>query len=248
MKCVADHPTALILWEEPAVIPLVHIIRHGQALHNVTHGYPYRDPPLTDAGFEAAKKIELPAIPDLIVISPMTRTIQTALKAFPSILGSVPFQAEVQIWPDLREAHDAICNKGVSRAEISAKFPQFSFAECPEEWDHPPYSIENATARAEAVRRRLKELSKQYANITVVAHRRFIAFLAKGDKFDVCETRSYRFSTDQEAEMEAVRMGVNADTKEMQDYGPTILVPFEGYDEPGVGKVASAVVEQDTQG
>ena len=48
--------------------------------------------------------------------------------------------------------------------------------------------------------------------------------------------------------MEAVRMGVDADTKEMQDYGPTILVPFEGYDEPGVGEMATAVVEQDTQG
>ena len=248
MKRVADHLTPLTLEVEPAVTPLVHIIRHGQALHNVEHGYPYRDPPLTHAGYKAAKKIELSSIPDLILISPMTRTIQTALYAFPAILGSVPFQTEVQIWPDLREAHDAICNKGVSRAEMLAKFPQFSFAECPEEWDYPPFSTEDAIARAEVVRRRLKELSKQYANIAVITHRRFIAFLVKGDRFDVCETRSYRFGTDQEAEVEALRMGANVDTNDMQDYGPTILVPFEGSDESGVEKVASAVVEQDAQG
>ena len=248
MKRVADHPTALTLYLEPVMTPVIHIIRHGQALHNVAHDYPHRDPPLTHAGYKAAKKIELSSLPDLIVISPMTRTIQTALYAFPSIFDSVPFQTEVQIWPDLREAHDAECNKGVSRAEMVTKFPQLSFAGCPDEWDYPPFGTEDAIARAEGVRRHLKELSKQYANIALITHRRFIAFLVKGDRFDVCETRSYRFGTDQEAEMEVLRMGVNADTNELQDFGPTIFVPFEGYDEPGVGKVASADVEHDSQG
>lgn len=125
-----------------------------------------------------------------------------------------------------------------------AKFPQFNFAECPEEWDHPPHSTEDATARAEVVRQRLKELSKQYANIALITHRGFIAFLVKGDRFDVCETRSYRFGTDREAEMESLRAGVNIDTNELQDFGPTVLVPFEVCEGPGVGKVAAAVVEQ----
>ena len=238
-----DHLTTLRLWVEPVVTPLVHIIRHGQSLHNLEHGYPHRDPPLTDAGLNAAKHIRVSAIPDLILISPMTRTIQTALNAFPSILSSTPIQAEVQIWPDLREAHDANCNKGVSRTEMLAKFPQFNFAECPEEWDHPPHSIEDATARAEVVRRRLKELSKQYANIGLVTHWGFIAFLVEGDRFDVCESRSYRFSTEQEAEVESLRMGVNVDTNEVQDFGPTVLVPFDVQEGPGVGTVGTAVVE-----
>ena len=29
---------------------------------------------------------------------------------------------KVQVWPELREAHDAICNKGVAEAEIMSKF------------------------------------------------------------------------------------------------------------------------------
>ena len=209
---------------EPTTSPLVHIIRHGQSLHNIDRGYPHRDPPLTDAGHEATKQIKISAVPDLIAISPMTRTIQTAMNAFPSI-GSAPNVTEVQIWPDLREAHNAICNQGISRADISAKFPHLNFSQCPEEWDHPPHTIEAATIRAEKVRRRLKELSKVYNNTVLITHRGFIAFLVKGDRYDVCETRSYRFGTDEETEAESLRFGVNVDTKAQQDFGPTILVP-----------------------
>ena len=149
----------------------------------------------------------------------MTRTIQTAINAFPSI---GPTRTEVQVWPDLREAHDAICNKGISRADISAKFPRLNFSDCPEEWDHPPHTIEAATIRAEKVRGRLKELSKVYNNIVLITHRGFIAFLVKGDRYGVCETRSYRFATDEETD--SLRFGVNVDTKAQQDFGPTVLV------------------------
>lgn len=89
----------------------------------------------------------MPAVPDLIIVSSMTRTIQTALNAFYSLLEALRFQVEVQIWPELWEAHDAIYNKGVSRAEISGKFPQFNFEHCPEEWDHAPHTIEGVVAR-----------------------------------------------------------------------------------------------------
>ncbi|KAF3927590.1 hypothetical protein AA313_de0206865 [Arthrobotrys entomopaga] len=201
----------------------VHIIRHGQALHNVQRGYPDRDPPLTTTGYDATKLIKIPATPDLIVISPMTRTIQTAMNVFPAIFDT----AEVQIWPDLRESHDANCNKGISRAELAAKFPRLDFGECSEEWDYPPHTVERATIRAEEVRQRLKKLSKTHQNIAVIAHRGFIAYLVRGDRFDVCETRSYRFATDEEAQLESLRMGINVDTEEPCDFGPTLLLPVE---------------------
>ena len=206
---------------------MIHVIRHGQSLHNVERGYPHRDAPLTEAGLEAAKEIRISVVPDLIVVSPMTRTIQTAVNAFPSILASGNSGPEMQIWPDLREAHDANCNKGLSRAEISTKFPQFSFAECPGEWDYPVHSIEGATARAERVRRRLKELSGAYSNIVLITHRGFIAFLVMGERFELCETRAYRFGTEEEAKKAKIRIGTNVDTKDTQDFGPTVLLPCE---------------------
>ena len=128
------------------------------------------------------------------------------------------------------------------------KFPQFDFAGCPEEWDHPPHSIDGASARAEVVRRRLKELSKTYSDIALITRRGFIAFLVQGDCFDVCESRSYRFGTDQGADVDVGRMGVNVDTKELQDFGPTLLVPHELGEGSGEGNVASAVVKQGAPG
>ncbi|KAF1823080.1 uncharacterized protein K489DRAFT_424965 [Dissoconium aciculare CBS 342.82] len=116
----------------------------------------------------------------------MTRTIQTALNAFPSIL-ELPRKVPVQVWPDLREAHDAICNKGISRAGLAERFPQFDFTECSEHWDYPAHAVEAATSRAERVRARLEKLSSTHRNIVVISHRGFIAFLVHGSQFDVCE-------------------------------------------------------------
>lgn len=202
----------------------VHLIRHGEALHNVDRAYAHRDPPLTQTGENATKKIQLPLSPDLILISPMTRTIQTAMNIFPFLRAHAPFPIPVQIWPELREAHDAICNKGLSRAEMQAKYPQFDFSECNEEWDYAPHTIEGATERAERVRARLKGLSGRYENIAVVTHRGLIAFLVKGRRFNVCEARAYRFGTDDEVKNEMVRIGLNCDTLQEQDFGPTLLV------------------------
>lgn len=190
----------------------IQLIRHGQALHNVIRPYPHRDPPLTKVGEEAARNIKV-INPDLLVISPMTRAIQTAMLAFPSLIG-----VEVQIWPELRETYNAECCKGLSRAEISQKFPQFDFGECSEEWDYEPYTVENAVKRAEVVRERLSVLSETYKSIAVVSHRGFLVFLVQGDRFELCESRTYTFG-------EGERMAVNCDTKQLQDFGPKLLIP-----------------------
>ncbi|KAF2255285.1 phosphoglycerate mutase-like protein [Trematosphaeria pertusa] len=205
-------------------IPLIHILRHGEALHNVEREHPHRDPPLTEAGQNAANNVKLAATPDLILISPMTRTIQTAMILFPFLQDLGPFPIPVQIWPELREANDAFCNKGLPRAELQAKFPQFDFSECRVDWDYPAHTIEGATERAEAVRRRVKELSGSYKDIIIVTHRGLIAYLVKGRRFNLCESRSYRFASAEELQVPKVRMGLNCDTLLEQDFGPTVLV------------------------
>ncbi|KAF2876446.1 histidine phosphatase superfamily [Massariosphaeria phaeospora] len=207
---------------------LIHVIRHGESLHNIDRGYPYRDPPLTEAGYHATANIRLPVAPDLILISPMTRTIQTALNAFSCLRDpELHVQPEVQIWPDLREAHDAICNKGLGRADMQSKFPQFDFSHCPEAWDYAPHTVEGASDRAETVRLRLKLLAATHKNIAVLSHRGFIAFLVKGRRFGVCESRTFRFASIEEAQDVGVRMGVHCETLHEQDFGPTVLVLLE---------------------
>ncbi|KAJ7766607.1 phosphoglycerate mutase-like protein [Mycena metata] len=170
----------------------IHILRHGQAIHNVQRGYPLRDPPLTAQGLAEARAVSLSFQPDLIICSPMTRTIQTALATFPHLLAQNP--ASLEIWPDLREAHDAVCNQGVSRAKMAAAFPQVDFSRCSEEWDYEVHSAEAATRRAKRVRAALAERTER--NTLLVGHRGFIDYLVAGPRFSNCELRSYTFGPD----------------------------------------------------
>jgi broad specificity phosphatase PhoE len=170
---------------------LVHIVRHGESLLNVERGYPFRDPPLTQAGSEATKEIGLPSRPDVVVISPMTRTCQTAMNMFPVLQDMTHSPIPTQIWPDLREANDAICNKGLARADIQAKFPQFDVSECEENWSYASDNVADATERAERVRRRLLDLSATFKNIAVISDRGCIAYLVPGQRFEPAESRSY---------------------------------------------------------
>lgn len=124
--------------------------------------------------------------PDLIIVSPMMRTIETALLAFPDLIGGPAPTVPVLIWPDLREAHDAICNIGVSRAELEAQFPNLDFSECSVDWDYPPTTVADAEARAEQMRIRLRDYSRKYRNIAVLTHRGFLAFLVQGERFGFC--------------------------------------------------------------
>lgn len=202
---------------------IVQIIRHGESLHNVDRSYSCRDPPLTEKGLSDASLITVDGTPDLIILSPMTRTIQTAIQAFGPLISGPSPRVQVAVWPELREAHDAVCNKGLSKAEMTAKFPNLDFGLCPDEWSYPPHTVEGATARAEAVRGKLEKIAASRKNIAIVTHRGFIAFLVSGSRFNTCEVRSYRFANAEE--VQAQRHGVHTDTLQPHDFGPTLLMP-----------------------
>lgn len=149
-------------------------------MRSAEKGYPHRDPPLTELGVQQAQSLKLPAEPDLILVSPMTRTIQTAMIAFKES------SAKMEVWPELREAHDAECNKGSPRSELALRFPSLDFSSCSDTWDYPLNTFEDALSRAERVRLRLKSLSRPYGNIYLVTHRVFAAFLIEEEKFEPC--------------------------------------------------------------
>jgi broad specificity phosphatase PhoE len=225
----------------PSLPPaLVHIIRHGEAVHNVDRGYPHCDPPLTEVGIRATKELVMSTVPDLIIISPMTRTIQTAINMFPDLLDDGRSAIPVQIWPDLREANDALCNKGLSREEMQTRFPQFDFSKCHEIWDFPPHTIADATERAVRVRQRLRHLSTTFRNIALVTHRGIIAYLVRGRRFSPTELRSYRFATDAEAQDEKVRYGLHCDLLVQYDFSPALLLLHDGQMQEGISAASTA--------
>ncbi|KAF8810960.1 phosphoglycerate mutase-like protein, partial [Phlegmacium glaucopus] len=161
----------------------IHIVCHGQAIHNVQRGYPKRDPPLTAHGFSEAATMVLPFKPDLIISSPMSRAIQTAQIAFCHILQG-PAAVPLTIWPDLREAHDAICNKGVPRSALIEIFPNLDFSLCMEEWDYEPHSDGTALEQAERVKAALWKCDEK--DIVIVSHQEFILYLVGGPQFTNC--------------------------------------------------------------
>lgn len=73
-----------------SVVPLpekrIFLLRHGQGKHNATRNYELPDPPLTDYGEDQADSwaMEMPKIvePEVVLFSPLTRTLQTGLRAF----------------------------------------------------------------------------------------------------------------------------------------------------------------------
>ena len=81
------------------------------ARHNTTHPYhsswrshaqrtmwPSRPRPAFDQSNYSTKHINLATQPDLIIISPTMRTLQTAMNIIPSLAEQAPFDIPVQIW------------------------------------------------------------------------------------------------------------------------------------------------------
>lgn len=155
---------------------------------SVKRGYPHREPPLTHVGVQQASNEVITVQPDLVIASPMA--CQTALIMFRQHLDETNYpsvaKAELQVWPDLHEAHDGICNKGVSRAELEVRFHQTGSSEYHLKWNYSNYGLEEATEWAERVRLCLKALSETYTNIYVVTHRAFISFLARDKRATFC--------------------------------------------------------------
>ncbi|PNP78570.1 hypothetical protein FNYG_08118 [Fusarium nygamai] len=103
--------------------PIIHCVRHGQGVHNLSYAnHDLPDPKLTPLGEEQAQALtsrpELANI-ELIVSSPLQRTIQTALLAFPSKLKA---GMQILAWSEVQEASDLICDTGSRLPDIKARF------------------------------------------------------------------------------------------------------------------------------
>jgi hypothetical protein len=130
--------------------------------------------------------------------------------------GSFP----LEIWPDLRETYDEICQHGSPISVLQHEFPHVNFSECDEYWTDETYTHEGAQKRAERVRRRVREHLAQ--NIILVTHRGFIGYLVERPKFRNCEIEVINFAAVEKAER--ARYGKNYHGVPT-DYGANVLSP-----------------------
>lgn len=105
--------------------PTLHLVRHAQGYHNLSvenHSIP--DPQLTPYGKEQCASLHksFPYMDkvDLIVASPIKRTIYTALLSFASVIESKNLR--VIALPELQETSDLPCDTGSSVEEVEREF------------------------------------------------------------------------------------------------------------------------------
>jgi glucosyl-3-phosphoglycerate phosphatase len=115
-----------------------HLIRHGQSTFNQAYELTGVDPghidaPLTELGLsqveDARRRMEGVAV-DLVIASPLTRALQTALGVFKG--RDVP----VLVTCKHRERLESSCDVGRSPARLIQEFPSLSFDHLADPWWH----------------------------------------------------------------------------------------------------------------
>ena len=133
----------------------VHFIRHAQSEHNarfeladdelaVRHDPRLRDAPLTALGRAQADVLHDEVIGrreiELVVVSPLTRAVQTTLAAFaghpaPRLVHDLP-----------REHLQSFCDIGRAPAALSREFPALAFDHLADPWWHVGENVEGPFA------------------------------------------------------------------------------------------------------
>lgn len=105
--------------------PTIHCVRHAQGFHNLAvANHQMHDPLLTQLGEEQCKRLQkdFPAMKsvDLVIASPLKRTIYTALIGFEPAIQEKGLK--VIGLPELQETSDLPCDTGSAPEEIAKEF------------------------------------------------------------------------------------------------------------------------------
>ncbi|KAG5463605.1 MAG: histidine phosphatase superfamily, partial [Olpidium bornovanus] len=220
----------------------VYLTRHAEAEHNVRRRYYLRDPRLTDRGRQQAA-VELPrslrglAPPgsaggkgegereeeeeggeggpalDLIVTSPLKRTLQTSLLGYRRYVDAgVP----VVVLPELQELGALPADTGSPLADLEAEFPRLSFERLEEieraSGGRPWYEKRGDYAPTlYAVARRTRRLvswllARPEENIAVVTHSGLLHWILRQlREFRNAEVRRYALTLDRKWKLEGLK-------------------------------------------
>ncbi|TGO28267.1 hypothetical protein BPAE_0030g00530 [Botrytis paeoniae] len=114
----------------------IHLVRHGEAYHNLGHSngkinpksYDIQDPYLTFRGIEQAKSTREQMtkhcpVPNIILTSPLIRTLETTLHIFPFAKdASIYPQPQIVAYDDLRESGAYFCNVRQTTTDLANNY------------------------------------------------------------------------------------------------------------------------------
>ncbi|SMY28803.1 unnamed protein product [Zymoseptoria tritici ST99CH_1A5] len=121
------------------------LTRHAQAEHNVDLDYTIPDAPLTPLGRKQASSLStqinstspgLLSEVDLVVSSPLKRTLQTTYLGYKPTIDRLGGLGKVITLPQAQECNDFPCDTGSSAATLSAdpEFQEFNFENLTDDW------------------------------------------------------------------------------------------------------------------
>ncbi|KAJ3734671.1 histidine phosphatase superfamily [Lentinula guzmanii] len=218
---------------------VIHLTRHAQAEHNVDEDYSIPDPPLTPLGRRQSEELyaqtaELQQSADLLVTSPLKRTLQTTIIGYRGIRARLESQNPAKpiiVLSRLQEVNDFPCDTGSSRDELKQndEFRGIDFESLEDDWnskqgewcmithapkrDFAPRSVA-VRARARWVRRWLRDRPEQ--NIVVVAHGDILRQITKTSPSKAwanTEVRKFTFVSDGDDEADLVALPVETEAR-----------------------------------
>ncbi|PVH94977.1 phosphoglycerate mutase-like protein [Periconia macrospinosa] len=195
--------------------PTLLLIRHAQALHNVASDWSHDDPPLTEFGHQQCKELEeslknseIGNKVELIVVSAMRRTLQTASEGLEWVIK----EKGIEVLPDAgwQENSDKPCDTGSPIPIISSEFPAFDFSTVdplyPDKTTNPatnPYAFTRKAllARGQTCLRNLYHRPEKV--IAVVSHSGFLRVGVCNRQFFNADWRVFEFDEDEMGEAKA---------------------------------------------
>lgn len=176
-----DYIQALI--SKMAPTSRIYLTRHAEAEHNATGDSSIADALLTPLGEKQAQRLglvtpELQSTVELIISSPLRRTLQTTEAGYKDAIERLNGHANVLCLPQLQECNDVPCDTGSHRSVLEAQeaFAKFNLEHLTPDWTSKQgfYAADSASLekRAQWVRQFLRERPEQH--IAVVAHGDFL--------------------------------------------------------------------------
>ncbi|KAI1213875.1 phosphoglycerate mutase-like protein [Annulohypoxylon truncatum] len=179
--------------------PTVILIRHGEALHNITNDWSLFDPGLSDRGIHLTKNLQgefepgFPFKPEecLIVVSPLKRTLETVKYGFQWLRNR---GVRVEVRAEWQETTDNPCDIGTHPELIKSQWPDIDFSKLDPVYPQKTGLYENSE---EAFQRRGAFAKEWLYNrpekcVIVVTHSGFIRRLVTGPKYKNLEYGSYK--------------------------------------------------------
>ncbi|TVY47611.1 putative phosphatase [Lachnellula occidentalis] len=177
--------------------PLIYFVRHAEAEHNVSRNANARDACLTQRGkAQCARLLEtFPAHDsiDLVVASPLRRTIQTAVLSFGPALAKE--NVGIHLLPEAQEVSSMTCNVGFTREELEVEVQnlfgddesatlasrKIDYAAVVDGWNSKQgiWNSEKSTVEARAATLRAWLYARPEKAIVVVTHGNFLHYLTE---------------------------------------------------------------------